>query len=85
VNRPGFSWWMAVGIVLLALAVSIVVSIRRRNNKQRVQAAQQKPVWEKQRQRWAQLFYCHRCDRVFYKGDKEGLPPEQMSVLLERP
>jgi len=78
-------WWIVVGIALLAVAVSIVVYIVRRNDKQKVQVAQQKTAWERQRQRWAQLFYCHRCDCVFHKGDKEGVPPEQMSVLLQRP
>lgn len=78
-------WWIVVGFVLLAIAVSVVVSVQRRNYREKVLVAEQKPVWERQRQRWSELFYCHRCDCVFYKGDEEGLPPEQMEALLERP
>jgi hypothetical protein len=52
-----------------------------RYNKAREQA---QLLWERQRENYRNLLYCHRCDQVFYDGDAVGLPPERMHELLLR-
>ena len=81
-----FSAHEAVAGVVFLLVMGGLISLSvwrfkrdRRSWRNRLQ------VWEHQQTNWRALFYCQRCDRVFYQGDPSGLPPERMSELLARP
>jgi hypothetical protein len=48
-----------------------------------VQFARKEKYIESLRPIWAQLYYCHRCDRVFLPGDERTVPPGMLLPLLE--
>ncbi len=38
--------------------------------------------WQSARERWQRLYYCHRCDQVFFPGETLSTPASQMESLL---
>ena len=60
--------------------VLLVASMAHALGKDRVTKAM--PIWKRAMQRWAQLYYCGRCDGVFIPGESSLMPAEQMQALL---
>jgi hypothetical protein len=59
-----------VGVFLAVLGIGIlfstVLSGRHWTARWRAQYVAQLPAWEAERERWKRMYYCSRCDKVFF-------------------
>lgn len=60
-----------VGLVVLAGAVGLIISTNKRGKEYQDAYAREMPRWESAMRNWDQLYYCMRCDGIYYPGRPE--------------
>lgn len=53
-----------------------------RVSKERAWAEKETPHWQKLMAKWNSLYYCHRCDGVFFPGQSHLIPSVRMKDYL---